>query len=163
MTRMRRFPERTELAPGLNISRIVTGLWQVADMERGGKTLDPDRAARGSLADYARAGFDTFDMADHYGSAEIITGRFLAMVRRGEVATPKGTPPTAFTKWCPEPGPMTRGGRARRNPAQPRSHGARSHRPAAIPLVDVRASRISRCHGGVGAAAGRRARSAISA
>ena len=105
MTQHPPFPERTDLAPGLNISRIVTGLWQVADMERGGKTLDPDRAAL-SLADYARAGFDTFDMADHYGSAEIITGRFLAMARRGEVATPSGKPPAAFTKWCPEPGPM---------------------------------------------------------
>ena len=106
MTQHPPFPDRTELAPGLNISRIVTGLWQVADMERGGKTLDPDRAAA-SLADYARAGFDTFDMADHYGSAEIITGRFLAMARRGEIAMPSGKPPTAFTKWCPEPGPMT--------------------------------------------------------
>jgi aryl-alcohol dehydrogenase-like predicted oxidoreductase/enamine deaminase RidA (YjgF/YER057c/UK114 family) len=106
MTAQAPLPERTELAPRLNISRVVTGLWQVADMERAGKTLDPDRAA-GLLADYARAGFDTFDMADHYGSAEIITGRFLAMVRRGEVATPKGTRPVAFTKWCPEPGPMS--------------------------------------------------------
>jgi aryl-alcohol dehydrogenase-like predicted oxidoreductase/enamine deaminase RidA (YjgF/YER057c/UK114 family) len=106
MTQYPPFPDRTDLAPGLNISRIVTGLWQVADMERSGKTLDPDRAAA-SLADYARAGFDTFDMADHYGSAEIITGRFLAMARRGDVTTPSGKPPAAFTKWCPEPGPMT--------------------------------------------------------
>ena len=29
-------PDRTELAPGLGISRVVTGLWQVADMERDG-------------------------------------------------------------------------------------------------------------------------------
>jgi aryl-alcohol dehydrogenase-like predicted oxidoreductase/enamine deaminase RidA (YjgF/YER057c/UK114 family) len=106
MTRHPAFPERTELAPGLEISRIVTGLWQVADMERGGKMLDPDLAAQ-ALADYARAGFDSFDMADHYGSAEIITGRFLAMARRGEVKTPSGARPVAFTKWCPEPGPMT--------------------------------------------------------
>ena len=40
-------------------------------------------------------------MADHYGSAEIITGRFLA---RAEA----GTKPAAFTKWCPAPGAMTR-------------------------------------------------------
>jgi aryl-alcohol dehydrogenase-like predicted oxidoreductase/enamine deaminase RidA (YjgF/YER057c/UK114 family) len=106
MTRHPPFPERIELAPGLEISRIVTGLWQIADMERGGKALDPDRAAT-SLADYARAGFDSFDMADHYGSAEIVTGRFFDLVRRGTIATPSGKPPTAFTKWCPEPGPMT--------------------------------------------------------
>ncbi len=41
-------------------------------MERGGRMLDPDVSAR-ELAAYASAGFDTFDMADHYGSAEIIT------------------------------------------------------------------------------------------
>ena len=62
-------PERIELAPGLEISRIVTGLWQVADMERDGRPLDLDRAAA-DMARYAEAGFDAFDMADHYGSAE---------------------------------------------------------------------------------------------
>lgn len=92
-------PPRTELAPGLEIPRVVTGLWQVADMERGGTLLDPDRAAE-SLSAYAAAGFDTFDMADHYGSAEDIWGR---LVERG-----LGTPAAcAFTKWCPAPGPMT--------------------------------------------------------
>lgn len=101
------FPDRCMLAPGLEISRIVTGLWQVADMERSGQALDPDQAAT-SMAAYAEAGFDSFDMADHYGSAEIITGRFLDRARRGEVRTPTGARPTAFTKWCPEPGSMTR-------------------------------------------------------
>ena len=98
-------PERTELAPGLEISRIVTGLWQVADMEKDGATLDRDAGA-GAMADYAVAGFDAFDMADHYGSAELIAGRFLADVRTGGIATP--TRPAVFTKWCPTPGPMTR-------------------------------------------------------
>ena len=45
--------ETTELAPGLVIPRIVTGLWQVADMERDGRTLDPVAAA-GAMAAYAR-------------------------------------------------------------------------------------------------------------
>lgn len=92
-------PDRTELAPGLSISRILTGLWQVADQEKDGDTLDPVAGAR-ALADYASAGFDTFDMADHYGSAELITGELLRSWN-GE------TRPKAFTKWCPEPGPMT--------------------------------------------------------
>ena len=39
------FPERCQLAAGLEISRIVTGLWQVADMERDGSPLDLGRAA----------------------------------------------------------------------------------------------------------------------
>ncbi|WP_103333972.1 aldo/keto reductase [Pseudotabrizicola formosa] len=91
-------PDRLRLTDSLEISRALTGLWQVADIEKDGATIDPETGA-GWLADYAAAGFDTFDMADHYGSAEIITGRLLA---RG------GDPrPVALTKWCPAPGPMT--------------------------------------------------------
>ena len=91
-------PARTLLAPGLEISRMVTGLWQVADMERGGTALDPVRGAA-AMAEYVGAGFDTFDMADHYGSAEVITGELLA--------GPRPVAARAFTKWCPPPGPMT--------------------------------------------------------
>ncbi|MBX3568271.1 MAG: aldo/keto reductase [Rhizobiaceae bacterium] len=92
-------PERTALPGGLDISRLVCGLWQVADLEKSGTPLDPDRSAD-LLGAYVAEGFDTFDMADHYGSAEIITGRLLA--RKHGAQAPK-----AFTKWCPEPGPMT--------------------------------------------------------
>jgi len=99
-------PERTELAPGLFVSRLVTGLWQVADMERDGRCLDQDRAAK-DLADYAEAGFDTFDLADHYGSAEDIAGRFNRRLAEGRVHTRAATQPAIFTKWCPPPGPMT--------------------------------------------------------
>jgi aryl-alcohol dehydrogenase-like predicted oxidoreductase/enamine deaminase RidA (YjgF/YER057c/UK114 family) len=92
-------PERTLLAPGLEIPRVVTGLWQVADIERrNGRDIDPAQGARW-LADYAAAGFDAFDMADHYGSAEVITGTLLQSVQ--------GRGARAFTKWCPPPGPMT--------------------------------------------------------
>ena len=91
-------PPRIELAPGLEVPRVLTGLWQVADMERHGTPLDPDAAAL-VLGEYVDAGFDAFDMADHYGSAELIAGRYLARAGRGHA--------TAFTKWCPLPGPMT--------------------------------------------------------
>jgi aryl-alcohol dehydrogenase-like predicted oxidoreductase/enamine deaminase RidA (YjgF/YER057c/UK114 family) len=91
-------PDRLRLSPGLEISRALTGLWQVADIEKDGATIDPETGA-GWLADYATAGFDTFDMADHYGSAEIIAGRLLA----------RGPGPVVATKWCPPPGPMTPG------------------------------------------------------
>jgi aryl-alcohol dehydrogenase-like predicted oxidoreductase/enamine deaminase RidA (YjgF/YER057c/UK114 family) len=97
-------PERTELAPGFEISRIVTGLWQIADQERAGP-LDPE-AASGAMLEYARAGFDSFDMADHYGSAEVIAGRLLQRVAAGEA--PGVSRPVMFTKWCPTPEPMTR-------------------------------------------------------
>jgi aryl-alcohol dehydrogenase-like predicted oxidoreductase/enamine deaminase RidA (YjgF/YER057c/UK114 family) len=92
------------LAPGLEASRVIVGLWQVADMERGGRTLDLE-AASSAMLDYARAGFGSFDMADHYGSAELIARRFLSRVASGEPAGPAR--PLAFTKWCPAPGPMT--------------------------------------------------------
>ena len=100
---MTRLPDRIMLAPGLEISRLVTGLWQIADMERDGRKLDLDGLACDMKA-YAEAGFDSFDMADHYGSAEDIAGRFNAFCRAGEVNAKQ---PAVFTKWCPTPGPMT--------------------------------------------------------
>ena len=96
-----KLPERTRFLGGLEIPRIVTGLWQVADMERGGRPLDIDAAAD-ALADYSKAGYDAFDVADHYGSAELIAGRVLE--RFGEGAAKR---PRVFTKWVPEPGSMT--------------------------------------------------------
>ena len=88
--------ERASLGPGLEVSRVLTGLWQVADQERGGRTLDPEAASR-ALEPYADAGLASFDMADHYGSAEIIAGRLAE--RRREVQL--------LTKWVPEPGPAS--------------------------------------------------------
>lgn len=96
-------PDRIELAPGLEISRLITGLWQVADMEKDGRKLDLDALAL-DMASYAEAGFDSFDMADHYGSAEDIAGRFNASQRLKQVGAAR---PAIFTKWCPQPGPMT--------------------------------------------------------
>lgn len=92
--------ERHTLAPGLTIARVLTGLWQVADLERDGRTLDHDVAAA-AMADYAARGLTTFDMADHYGSAELIAGRFAGG------RTPR-TDVQLLTKWVPTPGPLTR-------------------------------------------------------
>ncbi len=95
-------PDRTTLGR-VPIRRLITGLWQMADQERDGKAFDLDTAAE-NLLTYARAGFDTFDMADHYGSAEIVAGMVHKVMREaGE------TPPTILTKWCPAPGPMSAG------------------------------------------------------
>lgn len=91
-------PPRIALAPGLEVPRVLTGLWQVADMERDGTPLDPNATAL-ALGEYADAGFDAFDMADHYGSAEVLVGRYLGRAGHGQAK--------AFTKWCPLPGPMT--------------------------------------------------------
>ena len=88
-----------ELAPGLTISRVLTGLWQLADMERDGRSLDLAATAEAMLP-YVDAGLNTFDMADHYGSAEVVAGRFREKHPDNEVRL--------LTKWVPAPGPLTR-------------------------------------------------------
>lgn len=90
--------KRCELGPGFSISRVLTGLWQIADMEREGCKVDPNQAAS-AMASYVDAGFTTFDMADHYGSAEEIAGRFLQQ---------QGPSVQLLTKWVPKPGPVTK-------------------------------------------------------
>lgn len=92
--------ERTELPSGLSISRVLTGLWQIADMERGGQVVDPEVGAA-AMERYAAAGLSTFDMADHYGSAELIAGHYRA-------SRADRLPVETLTKWVPEPGPVTR-------------------------------------------------------
>lgn len=89
------------LTPELKISRVLTGLWQVADLERDGNTLDPVLTAN-HLKPYAESGFTTFDMADHYGSAEVIAGVFQKQHK-------KLTQVQLLTKWVPKPGPITKG------------------------------------------------------
>ena len=90
--------ERIELAPGLEISRVLTGLWQVADIERDGSSVDLDAGAA-EMRRYVDAGLTTFDMADHYGSSELIAGHFAAQ-----------SPGAAqlMTKWVPKPGAHTK-------------------------------------------------------
>lgn len=89
------------VAPGLEATRILTGLWQLADLERDGRVIDLDPTAS-ALQPYLDAGFTTFDMADHYGSAEDVTGRLIArqpaLRQRLQVCT----------KWVPPPGRITR-------------------------------------------------------
>jgi aryl-alcohol dehydrogenase-like predicted oxidoreductase/enamine deaminase RidA (YjgF/YER057c/UK114 family) len=86
----------TELAPGLKISRVLTGLWQIADLEKEGKALDPYLTAM-AMGPYVKAGLTTFDMADHYGSAEVIAGAF-------RIKHDSGNEAQFLTKWVPKPG-----------------------------------------------------------
>lgn len=113
-------PARYALTPDLSISRVMTGLWQVADLERHGQPLSLDQAAD-ALMPYAVAGFTTFDMADHYGSAEDIVGHF---------GTRAGVPRVElFTKWVPEPGPISR--------EQVRTAVHRSRMRMRVPRIDL--------------------------
>jgi aryl-alcohol dehydrogenase-like predicted oxidoreductase len=77
-------------------------MWQVSGAHG---RIDP-RAAVENMFAYLDAGFTTWDLADHYGPAEDLVGEF----RRRLVAA-RGTSALtglqAFTKWVPQPGPMT--------------------------------------------------------
>jgi aryl-alcohol dehydrogenase-like predicted oxidoreductase len=94
---------RVLLGKGLEITRVITGLWQVrnpirfcrgtgqaclgggrgdmqvADAEKDGAQVDRETAADVMEA-FMRQGLDCFDAADHYGSAEDIVG---VVVNRG--------------------------------------------------------------------------------
>ena len=90
MTSVPRYP----LGEGLTVSRVITGLWQIADLERDGREFDVDQAAM-AMSPYVEAGLTTFDMADHYASAEDIAGIFGPSAER-------------LTKWTPKPGAISR-------------------------------------------------------
>ncbi|MEM8888251.1 MAG: aldo/keto reductase, partial [Bacteroidota bacterium] len=91
---------KIELAAGLSTSPIVNGLWQIADMERDGNEIDLAKAAS-AMQKYMDQDMSSFDMADHYGSAEVISGLFReGLENKGAVQL--------FTKWVPEPGPSSR-------------------------------------------------------
>ena len=78
-----------------NIPEVIIGLWQIADMERNGSNVNIELASK-SLLDYYENGFTTFDMADHYGSAEEITGYFKKKFKLPNLKL--------YTKWVPSPG-----------------------------------------------------------
>jgi aryl-alcohol dehydrogenase-like predicted oxidoreductase/enamine deaminase RidA (YjgF/YER057c/UK114 family) len=92
--------KHTEFAPGLILPKVLTGLWQIADMEKDGKLLDPITTAP-AMAPYVAAGLFGFDMADHYGSAEVIAGTF-------RKTHPLGAQTKLLTKWVPKPGLTSR-------------------------------------------------------
>ncbi len=65
-------PERTLLAPGYEIPRLIRGGWQLAG-DHG--EVDPERAVN-DMAAFVQAGVDAFDCADIYTGVEEIIGRY---------------------------------------------------------------------------------------
>lgn len=90
----------TILSKSLSIPKLIVGLWQIADMEKENQQLDLPKTASYMDA-YIDAGFTAFDMADHYGSSEIIAGIC-------KNSSPKKDALTMFTKWVPKPGKITK-------------------------------------------------------
>lgn len=64
--------QRTELAPGYEISRVIKGGWHLAG---GHGAVDPAQAVR-EMEDYMEAGITAFDCADIYTGVEDLIGTF---------------------------------------------------------------------------------------
>lgn len=95
--------ETRQLSPGLDVCRILNGMWQVA----GGHGYIEPRRAVAEMVKYHEAGFTSWDLADIYGPAEDFIGDF-----RKRLAEEKGPQELekvqAFTKFVPEPVRMTK-------------------------------------------------------
>jgi aryl-alcohol dehydrogenase-like predicted oxidoreductase len=94
---------RLQLTADLDICRILNGMWQVSGAHG---PIDPSGAVE-EMFSYHGARFTTWDLADHYGPAEVFVGTF-----RRQFAARYGVERLseiqAFTKWVPHPGRMTR-------------------------------------------------------
>ena len=87
-----------DLSSTLSVPRLIIGLWQIADMERKNPSLDLKKMTT-HMNLYIEAGLTAFDMADHYGSSEIIAGNC-------KNNHPEKDKISLFTKWVPKPGPI---------------------------------------------------------
>ncbi|KAK2002617.1 aldo/keto reductase [Colletotrichum falcatum] len=58
---------------GRMLPRVFTGLWQMSSPSWGSA---PSSKIMAQFSKYLEAGMSAFDMADHYGDAEVIFGRF---------------------------------------------------------------------------------------
>ena len=86
--------EKIMLGNDLEICRILNGMWQVA----GGHGQINSESAIKDMQRYQELGFTTWDLADIYGPAESLIGEFS---KKNEYDF------QAFTKFVPNPGPMS--------------------------------------------------------
>jgi len=91
--------ETIQLAPDLQICRMINGMWQVSG---GHGQIDPETALS-EMLEFHKYGFTTWDMADIYGPAEKFFGQFRERLEKAELAKSQ-----ALTKFVPNPGPMSR-------------------------------------------------------
>lgn len=88
--------EKISLAPDLEICRILNGMWQVAGFHG---QIERELAIKDMIS-YNNSELVTWDLADIYGPAESLIGEF-----RNRTSFRFD----AFTKFVPNPGPMTKG------------------------------------------------------
>lgn len=89
--------EKISLAKDLEICRILNGMWQVAGSHG---QIDPELAVS-DMERYQESGFTTWDLADIYGPAESLIGKFRGKISGAEKRF------QALTKFVPNPGPMS--------------------------------------------------------
>ncbi|XP_026187268.1 2,5-diketo-D-gluconic acid reductase A-like isoform X2 [Mastacembelus armatus] len=92
---------KVRLSGGLEVCRVVNGMWQVSGAHGA---VDRARAVE-AMQVYVAAGLTTFDMADIYGPAEEIFGQFNSQMKSSGEAAPAVQ---SLTKYVPRPGPMDR-------------------------------------------------------
>ncbi|XP_041859362.1 uncharacterized oxidoreductase At1g06690, chloroplastic-like isoform X2 [Melanotaenia boesemani] len=92
---------KVSLAGGLEVCRILNGMWQVSGAHGA---VNKTRAAEAMQA-YVDAGLTTFDMADIYGPAEEIFGLFNSQLKSSGNVAPALQ---GLTKFVPRTGPMER-------------------------------------------------------
>lgn len=83
--------ENIQLGP-LTVPRVWVGLWQLSGPAWG---TAPASKIRAEMSRHLEHGFTAFDMADHYGSSEMIFGQFRKSRLGGSQTLPIGA-----TKWC---------------------------------------------------------------
>ncbi|XP_036959594.1 aldo-keto reductase family 1 member B7-like [Acanthopagrus latus] len=94
---------RVRLSGGLEVCRILNGMWQVSGAHGA---VDRAKAVEAMQA-YVDAGLTTFDMADIYGPAEEIFGQFNSQLKSR--SSGNDSPALqSLTKFVPRPGPMDR-------------------------------------------------------
>jgi len=89
--------DRTALAPGYTVSRLIKGGWQLA----GGHGEVDRRRALDDMRRFVDAGITTFDCADIYTGVEALIGEFLAGLRR-ERGAAAASAVQVHTKYVPD-------------------------------------------------------------
>jgi len=81
--------ETFQLGP-FTVPRVWVGLWQLSSNAWGSASV---KQVRQSMTRHVGLGYTAFDMADHYGSSEIIFGQFRSSLPSAEAVL-------GATKWC---------------------------------------------------------------
>lgn len=93
--------ETVSLAPDLKICRIINGMWQVA----GGHGHITPQSVIPAMMQYHTAGLTSWDMADIYGPAEALFGKFRHDLEQSGHGLDNLV---GLTKFVPNPGPMSK-------------------------------------------------------